>query len=81
MAAPPASLKAIKPYLDRGSEIKARDPIVAYHCRLYALQVRRLDSAQIRLLTATPPVRVSLCRRRCGCGRRCPRRTWFMFSG
>lgn len=38
MAAPPASLKAIKPYLDRGSEIKARDPIVAYHCRLYALQ-------------------------------------------
>ena len=38
MAEVPASLKKIKPYLERGAEIKARDPIVAYHCRLYALQ-------------------------------------------
>jgi hypothetical protein len=36
----PDSLKAIKPYLERGTELKSRDPIVAYHCRLYALQAR-----------------------------------------
>ena len=34
----PTSLKSVKPYLDRASEVQAKDPIVAYHCRLYALQ-------------------------------------------
>ena len=38
MADTPASLKPIKPYLERGQELKARDPVVAYHCRLFALQ-------------------------------------------
>ena len=38
MAEVPASLKKIKPYLERGAEIVSRDPVVAYHCRLYALQ-------------------------------------------
>lgn len=40
----PASLKAIKPYLERGEEIVSRDPVVAYHCRLFALQ----EAMQIR---------------------------------
>ena len=34
----PTSLKSVKPYLDRASEVQAKDPIVAYHCRLFALQ-------------------------------------------
>ena len=34
----PISLKAIKPYLERANELQSKDPIVAYHCRLYALQ-------------------------------------------
>ena len=34
----PVSLKSVKPYLDRASEVQAKDPIVAYHCRLFALQ-------------------------------------------
>lgn len=37
MADVPASLKAIKPYLEQAKR-EAADPIVAYHCRLYALQ-------------------------------------------
>ena len=36
--AAPASLKAIKPYLERATELQDKDPVVAYHCRLYALQ-------------------------------------------
>ena len=40
MIPPPDSLKPIKPYLERGAELATRDPLVAYHCRLYALQVR-----------------------------------------
>ena len=36
--AAPVSLKAIKPYLERATELQDKDPIVAYHCRLYALQ-------------------------------------------
>ena len=38
MEAVPASLKAVKPYIERATELQAKDPIVAYHCRLYALQ-------------------------------------------
>lgn len=34
---PPPSLKKVKPYIDRANELKGRDPVVAYHCRLYAL--------------------------------------------
>ncbi|KAL1507191.1 hypothetical protein AB1Y20_008041 [Prymnesium parvum] len=34
----PASLKSIKPYLERGADIASKDPVVAYHCRLFALQ-------------------------------------------
>ena len=34
----PISLKAIKPYLERANELQSKDPVVAYHCRLYALQ-------------------------------------------
>mmetsp|Transcript_2148 Transcript_2148/g.4481 ORF Transcript_2148/g.4481 Transcript_2148/m.4481 type:complete len:327 (-) Transcript_2148:492-1472(-) len=34
----PPSLKPVKPYLDRAAELKEKDPIVSYHCRLYALQ-------------------------------------------
>ena len=37
-AAVPASLKSVKPYIERANELQAKDPIVAYHCRLYALQ-------------------------------------------
>ena len=36
--AAPISLKAIKPYLERANELQSKDPVVAYHCRLYALQ-------------------------------------------
>ena len=36
--ATPVSLKAIKPYLERAAELQDKDSIVAYHCRLYALQ-------------------------------------------
>ena len=35
----PISLKTIKPYLERANELQSKDPVVAYHCRLYALQV------------------------------------------
>ena len=34
----PISLKAIKPYLERANELQSKDPVIAYHCRLYALQ-------------------------------------------
>eukprot|EP00966_Prymnesium_polylepis_P201327 4665240-Prymnesium_polylepis.1 len=34
----PVSLKSIKPYLERGDQIAAKDKVVAYHCKLYALQ-------------------------------------------
>ena len=34
----PVSLKSVKPYIERAGELQAKDPIVAYHCRLYALQ-------------------------------------------
>lgn len=34
----PASLKPIKPYLEAAKRFKAADPVVAYHCRLFAMQ-------------------------------------------
>ena len=34
----PVSLKAVKPYIERAQELQSKDPVVAYHCRLYALQ-------------------------------------------
>ena len=43
----PVSLKAIKPYIERWQEIKPRDPIVAYHCRLFALQQAMEKRAEI----------------------------------
>jgi len=48
----PDSLKAIKPYLERGAELKGRDPIVGYHCRLYALQASGHTARQRRRLEA-----------------------------
>lgn len=32
----PDELKYILPYLQRASELKARDPVVAYYCGFYA---------------------------------------------
>ena len=43
----PASLKSIKPYLERWQEIHPRDPVVAYHCRLFALQQAMDKRAEI----------------------------------
>ena len=37
----PISLKAIKPYLERANELQSKDPVVAYHCRLYGLRALR----------------------------------------
>eukprot|EP00965_Chrysotila_dentata_P215464 6188795-Pleurochrysis_carterae.AAC.1 len=34
----PPSLKLIKPYLDRASELRDKDLMVSYHCGLFALQ-------------------------------------------
>lgn len=34
----PPSLKPIQPFLKRAQEIEARMPLVAYHCRMYALE-------------------------------------------
>lgn len=34
----PVSLKAISPYLKTAQEYDKRDPVVAYYCRLYAMQ-------------------------------------------
>ena len=36
MAEVPASLKSIKKYLEQGKTVD--NPVVAYHCRLWALQ-------------------------------------------
>lgn len=49
MAAPPewpASLKAIKPYMQRARELEASQPLVSYYCNLYALQrgIRERDA-------------------------------------
>lgn len=35
---PPAELKFMQPYLQRSTELKDRDPVVAYYCTLYALK-------------------------------------------
>ena len=47
MAAVPPSLKSIKPYIERAAELKSKDPIVAYHCGLYALQEAMKLRAQL----------------------------------
>ena len=33
----PASLKAVKQFLDRAKELQGKEPVVAYHLRLHAL--------------------------------------------
>ncbi|XP_031569825.1 vacuolar protein sorting-associated protein VTA1 homolog [Actinia tenebrosa] len=38
MAAVPASLKLVQPYFKVAKEYEKRDPVVAYYCRLYAVQ-------------------------------------------
>ena len=43
----PASLKAIKPFIEQASNIHPRDPLVAYHVRLYALQQAMEMRAQL----------------------------------
>jgi vacuolar protein sorting-associated protein VTA1 len=35
---PPVSLKKVKPYLEQAKRFKEADKVVAYHCRLYAMQ-------------------------------------------
>lgn len=47
MAAVPPSLKSIKPYVERAAELRSKDPIVAYHCGLYALQEAMKLRAQL----------------------------------
>ena len=38
MADVPASLKTVKPYIQLAADMDSKDPVIAYHCRLYSLQ-------------------------------------------
>ena len=52
MAALGPGTKTILPYLQKADEVKAKDPLVAYYCRLYALDIGVKKNADRQLLNA-----------------------------